>query len=679
MGERVAELEAFADSRRRRGPRRGRPARHGRLEPRARGAAAHVPRRELPRARHDASGGDPRGRERDRPRAHALRLGVEVGRHARDALAHRLLLGADRQARRGVRRDHGSRLRARADGARARLPARVHGRADDRRPLLGALAVRDGAGRADGHRRRAPARERRPHGRRLPPRRRQPRLRARPPVRQRLARRPRQDLHRGHGGRLRALGGAADRRVDGQAGEGARARARRVARRPRPPGARCRRSPTRTRSAASSSAGSSRVAVAGAFLEINPFDQPDVQAAKDKTNEVLATGTEPEVEPQGSVDELLAQANERDYVCVQAFIEPSARERPPRSPTSSASSAAAAGSSSRTATGRATSTRPGQLHKGGPNTGLFLQVVDDPGEEIADSRQAVRLPPLASARRPPATMRRCRSAAAASRESTSRRSRSNATRDDRPRPHGQRDDRAPARARPRREDVRPRRSSRAPPTSLEELKAQLDAPRAFWMMVPAGKITEDDVPGAAGARRARATRSSTAATRTSATRSAATPRRRRRASTSSTPASRAASGGCEVGFCLMVGGDDEPVKRLEPVFTSLAPEDGYAHVGASGAGPLHEDGAQRDRVRPHAGVRRGVRDHGALGVRRRPARDRPASGATAPSSARGCSSCCTRRSRSTATSSTTSRRTSRTPARDGGRSTRRSPRTCRRP
>ena len=32
------------------------------------------------------------------------------------------------------------------------------------------------------------------------------------------------------------------------------------------------------------------------------------------------------------------------------------------------------------------------------------------------------------------------------------------------------------------------------------------------------------------------------------------------------------------------GGDEEPVKRLEPVFKTLAPEEGYAHVGASGAG-----------------------------------------------------------------------------------------------
>ena len=42
--------------------------------------------------------------------------------------------------------------------------------------------------------------------------------------------------------------------------------------------------------------------------------------------------------------------------------------------------------------------------------------------------------------------------------------------------------------------------------------------------------------------------------------------------------------GLRNGYCLMVGGDDEPVRRLEPIFTALAPEDGYAHVGASGAG-----------------------------------------------------------------------------------------------
>src|SRR6266404_3411628 len=64
------------------------------------------------------------------------------------------------------------------------------------------------------------------------------------------------------------------------------------------------------------------IAVAATYLEINPFDQPDVQAAKDKTNEVLATGKEPELEPEGSIEELLAQAQEGDYFCIQAFVEP---------------------------------------------------------------------------------------------------------------------------------------------------------------------------------------------------------------------------------------------------------------------------------------------------------------------------------------------------------------------
>ena len=42
--------------------------------------------------------------------------------------------------------------------------------------------------------------------------------------------------------------------------------------------------------------------------------------------------------------------------------------------------------------------------------------------------------------------------------------------------------------------------------------------------------------------------------------------------------------GLENGYCLMVGGSDAAVKHCEPIFTSLAPESGYAHVGPSGAG-----------------------------------------------------------------------------------------------
>jgi 6-phosphogluconate dehydrogenase len=42
--------------------------------------------------------------------------------------------------------------------------------------------------------------------------------------------------------------------------------------------------------------------------------------------------------------------------------------------------------------------------------------------------------------------------------------------------------------------------------------------------------------------------------------------------------------GLENGFCLMVGGDENVFRRLEPIFKTLAPVDGYAHVGESGAG-----------------------------------------------------------------------------------------------
>jgi 6-phosphogluconate dehydrogenase len=119
--------------------------------------------------------------------------------------------------------------------------------------------------------------------------------------------------------------------------------------------------------------------------------------------------------------------------------------------------------------------------------------------------------------------------------------------------------------------------------SLEELKAQLEAPRAFWMMVPAGKITEDvfqdllklsdkgDTIVDGGNSNFRDSQ-----------------RRFGEAQTHGLHfVDAGVSGGIwglEVGFCLMVGGDAGPVQRLEPIFKALAPEDGYAHVGPSGAG-----------------------------------------------------------------------------------------------
>jgi hypothetical protein len=118
-------------------------------------------------------------------------------------------------------------------------------------------------------------------------------------------------------------------------------------------------------------------AVAGHVLQINPFDQPDVQAAKDKTSEVLSAG-EPDVSPKGSLDELLAQARAGDYVAIQAFIDP-AREGELAPLLARAHETGCVVTSG---LGPRYLHSTGQLHKGGPNTGLFVQVVDDVGEEI---------------------------------------------------------------------------------------------------------------------------------------------------------------------------------------------------------------------------------------------------------------------------------------------------------
>jgi transaldolase/glucose-6-phosphate isomerase len=122
-------------------------------------------------------------------------------------------------------------------------------------------------------------------------------------------------------------------------------------------------------------------AVAGAILQINPFDQPNVQSAKDQTKQILASGQEPDVSPQGSADELFAQAQPGDYVAILAFVEPTAANE---------EKLVALADRAREATGCVVTHgfgprylhSTGQLHMGGPPTGLFLQVVDDTGDEL---------------------------------------------------------------------------------------------------------------------------------------------------------------------------------------------------------------------------------------------------------------------------------------------------------
>jgi transaldolase / glucose-6-phosphate isomerase len=120
-------------------------------------------------------------------------------------------------------------------------------------------------------------------------------------------------------------------------------------------------------------------AVAGSIMGINPFDQPNVQEAKDRTSAVLDSGEQlVSLTNDGSVDPLLAQAAPPDYVCIQAFIDP-AREAELEPLISRARET---GCVVTHGLGPRYLHSTGQLHKGGPNTGVFVQVVDDTGDEL---------------------------------------------------------------------------------------------------------------------------------------------------------------------------------------------------------------------------------------------------------------------------------------------------------
>jgi Phosphoglucose isomerase len=124
-------------------------------------------------------------------------------------------------------------------------------------------------------------------------------------------------------------------------------------------------------------------AVAGAILEINPFDQPNVQEAKDRTSQILSgrgQGTVPETRPEGTAEELFAQARPGDYVAIQAFVDPAEEERL-RPLVEQAR--AATGCVVTFGLGPRYLHSTGQLHKGGAPIGCFLQVVDDTGPELA--------------------------------------------------------------------------------------------------------------------------------------------------------------------------------------------------------------------------------------------------------------------------------------------------------
>ena len=127
-------------------------------------------------------------------------------------------------------------------------------------------------------------------------------------------------------------------------------------------------------------------AVAASILGVQPFDQPNVQASKEQTLEVLeeieGTGELPKTDPTGSIEDLLQQARTGDYLAIMAYVRPtpeteSALTELRRDVTERYKIATTLGYGPRLLHST------GQLHKRGPNTGLFLQIVSDDHVDVS--------------------------------------------------------------------------------------------------------------------------------------------------------------------------------------------------------------------------------------------------------------------------------------------------------
>jgi 6-phosphogluconate dehydrogenase len=119
--------------------------------------------------------------------------------------------------------------------------------------------------------------------------------------------------------------------------------------------------------------------------------------------------------------------------------------------------------------------------------------------------------------------------------------------------------------------------------SLKELVSALKPPRTVWIMVPAGAPTDSTVNDLLGLLQP-------GDCIIDGGNSKWTDSKQRYARCKEKGVAFVDAGtsggvwGLENGYCLMVGGDDAAVKRVEPIFLTLAPPGGYAHVGPSGAG-----------------------------------------------------------------------------------------------
>ncbi len=123
----------------------------------------------------------------------------------------------------------------------------------------------------------------------------------------------------------------------------------------------------------------------------------------------------------------------------------------------------------------------------------------------------------------------------------------------------------------------------SPANDLAGMVKQLSSPRVVWIMVPAGKPTDDTVDTLAGM----LSKGDIIIDGGNSNYKDSIARSERLAAKGIEFIDAGTSGGVwglENGYCLMVGGNDAAVRTCEPIFTALAPEGGYAHVGPPGAG-----------------------------------------------------------------------------------------------
>ena len=123
----------------------------------------------------------------------------------------------------------------------------------------------------------------------------------------------------------------------------------------------------------------------------------------------------------------------------------------------------------------------------------------------------------------------------------------------------------------------------APAKDLADVVGQLVSPRIVWIMVPAGKATDDTILALSGLLSSGdiiidGGNSNYKDTMARAERLAAKGMHLIDSGTSG------GIWGLANGYCLMVGGDAEQVTRCEPIFLALAQEGGYAHMGPTGSG-----------------------------------------------------------------------------------------------